>query len=91
MHLLQQGLVPAVLISGGSGHSTVHLYESIRRHPLWRDRVATPEGRHEAEVLRSCHLASGQPVHDEPVSRALAAKSPSHTRTPATQHRCWAT
>jgi hypothetical protein len=46
---LQAGIVPSVLISGGSGHSTVHLYKSIRDHPVWH-HIPTQEGRHEAEV-----------------------------------------
>lgn len=54
MQALQAGNVPAVLISGGSGHSTVHLYNSIRRHPVWHP-ISTQEGRYEAEVNRgSC-------------------------------------
>lgn len=46
---LQAGIVPSVLISGGSGHSTIHLYHSIRDHPVWH-HIPTHEGRHEAEV-----------------------------------------
>jgi hypothetical protein len=50
---LQAGTVPAVLISGGLGHSTIHLYNSIRDHPVWH-HISTQEGRFEAEVCRAC-------------------------------------
>jgi hypothetical protein len=46
---VKAGTVPKLLISGGSGHSTIHLYNSIRNHPIWRT-IPTHEGRHEAEV-----------------------------------------
>lgn len=49
---LQAGTVPAVLISGGLGHSTIHLYNSIRDHPVWH-HIPTQEGRFEAEVCRA--------------------------------------
>lgn len=46
---LKAGTVPFVLISGGSGHSTIHLYNAIREHPVWH-YIPTHEGRHEAQV-----------------------------------------
>jgi hypothetical protein len=50
VHALQLGKAPHVLISGGVGHSTVHLYESVHSHPTWGRVVDTSEGRFEAQV-----------------------------------------
>lgn len=58
MEALQQGSVPAVLITGGKGHSTVHLYNSVRNHPIWHS-IDVTEGRFEAEVLQDIFKALG--------------------------------
>jgi hypothetical protein len=41
---LQSGSFPRILISGGYGHSTAHLYSSVSKHPLWHP-ISTAEGR----------------------------------------------
>ncbi|MFS0699320.1 YdcF family protein [Cellulomonas sp. 179-A 4D5 NHS] len=43
------GLAPRILVSGGVGHSTEHLAEAVRNHPVYRD-IPT-QGRSEAGVL----------------------------------------
>uniref|UniRef100_A0A383VEQ5 Uncharacterized protein n=1 Tax=Tetradesmus obliquus TaxID=3088 RepID=A0A383VEQ5_TETOB len=64
---LQSGSIPRLLISGGCGHSTAHLYNSMSRHPLWHS-IDTTEGRHEAEVLHDLFLALGvQPQQQLPL------------------------
>lgn len=58
MQALQHGTVPAILITGGKGHSTIHLYNAVRRHPIWHN-INTAEGRYEAEVLQEISEALG--------------------------------
>lgn len=58
MKALQQATVPSVLITGGKGHSTIHLYNSVRNHPVWHS-IDTTEGRYEAEVLQDLFTALG--------------------------------
>lgn len=62
VNALQQGAVPKILITGGKGHSTMHLYNSVRNHPTWHS-ISTTVGRYEAEVLRDIFKALG--VSDE--------------------------
>jgi hypothetical protein len=50
--------VPKLLVTGGRGHSTAHLYNSVKHHPAWR-LLPAPDGRCEAEVLRDLLFALG--------------------------------
>lgn len=50
--------MPQLLITGGVGHSTVHLYNSVARHPVWH-YINTAQGRFEAEVLQDLCFALG--------------------------------
>lgn len=47
---MQAGLARRLLISGGRGHSTSHLYQALAAHP--RYRKIEPHNRSEAECLR---------------------------------------
>jgi len=46
---MKQGLAKRLLISGGIGHSTPYLYETLAKHPIYKD-IAT-EGRAEADIF----------------------------------------
>jgi hypothetical protein len=52
---LQNGSFPRILISGGYGHSTAHLYSSVSKHPLWHP-INTAEGR--CDPASCLHYAS---------------------------------
>ena len=62
-----RGVVAAVLVTGGVGHSTPHLAEAVARHPRYRD-VATagrPEAAVLADVLRTHHGVPGAAISVE--------------------------
>lgn len=75
---LKAGTVPCVLISGGSGHSTIYLYNAVREHPVWH-YIPTHEGRHEAEVCVAVCVRPIEPLsllqQQPPPALAVAASS----------------
>jgi len=55
---LQAGTVPQVLITGGAGHSTQHLYDAVSKHPVW-SCIPVGGDRTEADVLQDIFFSLG--------------------------------